>query len=249
MVLSRNLSIATLSALLLGPLGCAPGNPGLDIVGDIAPDDMCVVDPAGTAFIISSTFDLEATFGMPAYGVAFSVQNHLINRFSTSFPVMADVNTITITGAEVELVDRNGRRLAITNSFYRVPAGGTIPSASGDQPGRGVAYATIIPSNVAQQLLTAFENVPAGGGSLVARVAVIGVSQGGSEVISSDFVIPISLCVGCLYSSATPPEDAPTVCNPGQGRTSFVPGYVPPIPCETSEDCASALCSLGRCAP
>ncbi len=249
MVLSRHLSIATLSALLFGSLGCAPGNPGLDIVGDIAPDDMCVVDPAATVFVIASTFDLDSTFGAPAYSVAFSVQNHLINRFSTSFPVMADVNTVTITNAEVELVDRNGRRLAITNSLYRVPAGGTIPSASGDQPGRGIAYATIIPSNVSQQLLTAFENVPAGSGSVVARVAIIGVSQGGSEIISSDFVIPISLCVGCLYSSATPPDDAPTVCNPGQSRTTFVPGYVPPVPCETSDECASALCALGRCAP
>ena len=249
MVLSRHLSIATLSTLLFGSLGCAPGNPGLDIIGDILPNDMCIVDPATLILVGAATFDLDSTFGPPSYSVSFAVQNHLINRFSTSFPVMADANRISITSAEVELVDRNNRRLAITNSLYRVPAGGSIPSSLGDQPGRGVAQATIIPPNVALQLVSAFENVPAGSGSVTARVSVIGVSQGGSEVISNDFVIPISLCVGCLYSGGIPPDDAPAVCSPGQNRTLFVPGYIAPIACETGDDCASALCSLGRCAP
>jgi hypothetical protein len=249
MVPSRLLSIATLSALLGASVGCAPGNPGMDILGSAPPDpgNMCVLDPSTNIFEGGYTFDLDPRFA-PTFALGLVVQNHLINRFSTTFPVMANQSDIIISGAEVELVDRNGRRLAITNSFYRTLASGSIPAASGDQPGRGIASTEIIPPNVAAQLPSIFLDAPAGGASIVARVAIIGTTQGGTEVISSDFIVPVRLCVDCLFLPGAPPEGEENGCRPSQDPF-FVGGFTPLTPCETGDTCPSDLCVLGRCLP
>lgn len=254
MVPSRLLSIATLSASLGASLGCAPGNPGMNVLGAIPPDseDGCTVDPASAVFEGRHVFDLDPRFN-PTMELSLSMQNHLINRYSVTFPVMANQNDITITGAEVELVDRNGRRLAIQNAFYRTPGLGTIPAASGDQAGRGIANVEVIPPNVVTQLSALFADVPAGASEIVARVAVIGSTQGGSEVISGDYVAPISLCVGCRYIPGVPPE-SPTPSMPADGcrvgqDLRYVGGTPPLVACETGDTCPSDLCVLGRCLP
>ena len=248
MVLSRLLSIGTLSLSLAAAVGCAPGNPGMDILGAVPPNpDMCVVDPASIVYRLDQAFDLDPRFS-PRFHLFLAVQNHLLNRFSTTFPVMANQNDISISGAEVELVDRNGRRLAIANSFYRTTGSGLILAAAGDQPGRGIADVDIIPTNVAAQLPALFANAPAGTAQITARVSVIGTTQGGSEIISGEFIIPIRLCVSCLFVPGSPPEGEMNGCQPGQD-VFYVGATAPLLACETNDMCPDDLCTLGRCIP
>ncbi len=90
-------------AALAGAAGCAPGNPGIDVIGQLAPDDECIFTAAGTEFIIQPVLDIDplpegggVEFG-PAYSAQFIVQNSLISRYSTQFPVMADPNDVVAT--------------------------------------------------------------------------------------------------------------------------------------------------------
>lgn len=266
----EKLGLVATTALVLGGLaaGCAPGNPGLAIVGQQAPNDMCVWDPAGNLFVAEPVFDLDpltpalldqmrtldAGFGetRPLYRAQFAVVNNLINRFSTSYPVMADPNRVSITGAEVELLDRGGRRLP--SGFYRTRASGTIPSALGDQPGRGLAAVDVIPQTVAAGLADRFVDTLEGDGLITARVVVIGTSQGGIEVRTAPYILPIQLCYGCLYRVALPMEDEGG-CSPGQD-SSFVFGtFVRTPACSFDSPCVpppvnppfGELCILGHC--
>lgn len=248
------LAAATLGA---GAMGCAPGNPGLVVVNQLAPNDMCVWDPSTQIFVGEPTFDLDpltpailAGIGTgetrPAYIGQFLVLNNLINRFSTGFPVMADPNFVTITAAEIELLSNEGRRLP--NGFYRTRASGTVSSALGDQPGRGLARVDVIPGSLADSLATEFANRLEGDGLITARIVIIGTTQGGTELRTSPFILPISLCYGCLYNNRTLEVGESPGCTPGQDGYYTAPGFARTPSCIVSEDCASGLCVLGHCA-
>lgn len=258
------------TALALGGLaaGCAPGNPGLAIVGQQAPNDMCVWDPAGNLFVAEPVFDLDpltpalldqmrtlnAGLGetRPLYRAQFAVVNNLINRFSTSYPVMADPNRVSITGAEVELLDRGGRRLP--SGFYRTRASGTIPSALGDQPGRGLAAVDVIPQTVAAGLADRFVDTLEGDGLITARVVVIGTSQGGIQVRAAPYILPIQLCYGCLYRTPIAME-TPGGCSPGQDSRFIFRTFDRTPACSFDSPCVPPLmnppfgerCILGHC--
>jgi hypothetical protein len=248
------LAAATLS---VGAMGCAPGNPGLVVVNAVAPTDDCVWDPSATLFVGEPTFDLDpltpailAQIGAgevrPAYIAQLLVLNNLINRFNTSYPVMADPNFVTVTGAEVELLSNEGRRLP--SGFYRTRASGTVGSALGDQPGRGLVRVDVIPGTVAEVLANEFAGRLQGDGLVTARVVVIGVTQGGTELRTSPFVLPIQLCYGCLYNNNPLMVGESPGCTPGQDGYYSAPSYTRTPPCVVSDDCASGLCVLGHCA-
>ncbi len=254
-----NLGLAALAATTLGGLaiGCAPGNPGLVIVTQIAPSDECVWDPAGTLAVAEPAMDLDpltpailSGIGLaetrPVYVAQFQVLNNLINRFSTTYPVMADPNAITATAAEVELLGVDGRRLP--SGFYRTRASGVVNSAIGDQPGRGLLRVDVIPQTVADTLAVTFADRLEGEGLVTARVVIIGQTQGGTEVRTSPYVMPIQLCYGCLYSNRALMTGESAGCTPGQDGYYVAPGFARTPACVTSDECASGLCVLGHCA-
>lgn len=249
-------ALATVT-LAAAAVGCAPGNPGLVVVNQIAPSDECVWDPSSAEFVSEPVFDLDpltpavlANIGVaetrPTYVGQFLVLNNLINRFSTTYPVMADPNFVTITSAEVELLSNEGRRLP--SGFYRTRASGAIQSALGDQPGRGIARVDVIPGSVVDVLANEFAERLEGDGLITARVVIIGVTQGGTELRSSPFVLPIQLCYGCLYNDRTLMVGESAGCSPGQDGYYVARGFVRTPACVTSGDCASGLCVLGHCA-
>jgi hypothetical protein len=254
-----NLGLAALAATTLGGLavGCAPGNPGLVIVNQVAPSDDCLYDPTGTIAIAEPALDLDpltpailSSIGLaetrPVYIAQFAVINNLINRFSTSYPVMADPNAITATAAEVELLGVDGRRLP--SGFYRTRASGVVNSALGDQPGRGLIRVDVIPQTVADTLAITFADRLEGEGLVTARVVIIGSTQGGTELRTAPYVMPIQLCYGCLYSNRMLMTGESAGCSPGQDGYYVAPGFARTPGCITSDECASGLCVLGHCA-
>lgn len=237
-------------------LGCAPGNPGLNILFQVAPTDECVVDPNAIERIVESRLDLDPLTPMmlaeigpaeirPAYIGHYAVNNNLINRFNSGYPLMGDTNDVTVTSAEVELLDTSGRRLP--GGFYRARASGAVESALGDQPGRGLVRIDVVPNAVVDTLTSAFVDTLEGDGSIVARVVLIGVTQAGTEVRSYPYAIPIDLCYGCLYVNRTLEPGQPNSCTPGQDTVYALPGFSRTSPCVDSGQC-STFCVLGHCA-
>jgi hypothetical protein len=253
------LGLVALAATTLGGLatGCAPGNPGLVIVNQVAPSNECLWDPSSTIAIAEPAMDLDpltpailSAIGLaetrPVYVAQFSVVNNLINRFSASYPVMADPNTLTATAAEVELLGVEGRRLP--SGFYRTRAAGVVVSALGDQPGRGIIRVDVIPQTVADTLAITFADRLEGEGLITARVVIIAQTQGGTEVRTSPYVMPIQLCYGCLYSNRTLMTGESPGCTPGQDGYFVASGFARTPGCLSSDECASGLCVLGHCA-
>jgi hypothetical protein len=246
------LGAAACGALWLGGVGCAPGNPGLTVVASLAPTDTCTYDPSGIIFVAQAILDLDPVSvsgggeARPGYVAQFVVTNSLLNRFNSSYPVMADPNDITVTAAEVELLDTRGSRLA--GGFYRTRASGFIDSALGDQPGRGIARVDVIPGSVLSTVIEpAFLDAPEGGGLVTARITLIGVTQSGSEIKSYPYVLPIDVCYGCLYADGVVEEGMTPGCTPGQDTTYILPGFARTPACVDSGECATGACVLGRC--
>jgi len=255
----RRLGAGLIGALALGSatVGCAPGNPGLNVLFQVAPTDECVFDPNSIERIVEPSFDVDpltpmmlssAGFGefRPMYVAHLVVNNNIINRTNSGYPLMGDTSDVTVTSAEVELLGVDGRRVA--GGFYRTRASGVIESALGDQPGRGLARVDVIPRTVAATLANNLIDTLPGEGLIVARVVVIGVTQGGSEVRAAPYIIPIDLCYGCLYAAGMPEAGESAGCTPGQDSTFLLVPFVRTPACVDSGECASGLCVLGRCA-
>jgi len=255
----RRAGAGLIGALALGgaAVGCAPGNPGLNVLFQVPPNDMCLVDPNAIDRVVESRFDLDPLTPMilasagfaeyrPMYVANLVVNNNIINRTNSGYPLMGDTSDVTITSAEVELIGVDGRRVA--GGFYRARASGVIESALGDQPGRGLARVDVIPRTVAATLANNLIDTLPGEGLIVARVVVIGVTQGGTEVRASPYVIPIDLCYGCLYVAGMPEPGESPGCTPGQDSTFLLGSFARTPPCVDSGECASGLCVLGRCA-
>ncbi|MCS6856605.1 MAG: hypothetical protein NZM37_02730 [Sandaracinaceae bacterium] len=241
--------------MLLVGMGCARGNPPLVVVGQVAPTPECILDPAGNLFVFEHVLDLDLATrdqivppSRAAYFTPLLVLNHMVNRFGFAmrYPPMADSNGLTIVGAEVEILDAQGRRLP--RGLYRAQASGFVPSALEDQPGRGIAAVDLIPRSYVPILVEWFTDRSNSEGLLTVQVSVIGVSQGGVEVKSAPFVLPIRLCYGCLFVEGVLEEGERQACFPGQDQVAKVGGYSPPQPCTSSEECPSGRCLLGRCA-
>ncbi len=245
-------ALVALSALA----GCAPGSPSLIVLHQVAPSDECTWDPAGGVFIVAPRFDIDpltpeqrsdAGLGpVPTYVAHLAVENHIRSRYSNSFPVQADPNTIAIQAAEVELLGANGQRLPA--GFYRTRASGTIPSAAGESPGLGLATVDVIPGSVSAGLADAFAGASAGEGLVTASVVLIGVTGGATEVRSGPFIIPLEICYGCLYVDHVPATGEVVGCSPGQDAIFALPGFSKTPICASSDECASGLCTVGRCA-
>jgi hypothetical protein len=241
---------------LVGAVGCAPGNPGLVVLAALAPNEQCIYDPAGVLFVAQPLMDLDPlTTGAggltelrPSYVAQFIVNNNIISRFSTAYPPQGNVNQISATGAEVELLDARGNRLP-GGGFYRTRASGTVNAALGDQPGRGLVRVDVIPNSIATTVVEPyFIGSTEGQGLVTARIVIIGQTAGGTEVRSAPYVMPIDVCYGCLYRDGALMVGQIPGCSPGQDGPYIISGYARTPTCIDSGECASGACVLGHCA-
>ncbi|GAB4203453.1 MAG: hypothetical protein OHK0013_17560 [Sandaracinaceae bacterium] len=249
------LGVVATSATLAGAAGCAPGNPGVVVLASLAPNEQCVYDPAGIIFVTMPLMDLDPLVGSgggltelrPSYIAQLVVNNNIISRYSTSYPVQGNVSQWIATGAEVELLDVRGARLP-GGGFYRTRASGTIPAALGDQPGRGLVRVDVIPNSIATTVVEPFfVGSTEGQGLITARITLIGQTGGGTEVRAAPYIMPIDVCYGCLYQDGTLEVGQIPGCSPGQDTPYIISGYSRTPACIDSGECASGACVLGRC--
>lgn len=209
------------AAALLALSGCAPGNPGLIVGGVIEPDEACMVNEAGFRLVRGT---LDTTAARISYTINPLLYSQLINLSSMSAPPRADPNTINLVRAEVELRDLNGAPFALSGpNPYSVPATGLVLSAmigAMGMPALGWGTAEIIPPAYGEDLRGIEE------GTVVAAVRVVGITAGGAELVSPEFLWPIDLCAGCLFSCVRGTEGE-ALCVPscrfGQDVVSVTP--------------------------
>lgn len=232
--MARSLKFLGVAMALLGA-GCAPGNPGISIRGMIAgtpgsSGQGCTYDPSATTLQISHRLDLRPGFGVngPRYLAILAVENNILNRATTQFPVQADVNDVHMESFHVLLLTAAGTSVA----EYDVPAQGFIPSGTGTEPGVGIATVAVVPPNVANVLLNQSAE------SIFAHIQARGTTTGGVEVTSPEHVMAIDLCYGCM-NGACNPDNSFRGCIEGQDGDCTV--GEPAEFCRITGTCASAL--------
>lgn len=211
----------TLWCAVLVLWGCAPGNPGLILAGALAPDDACEFDQ-------SNPFQVEGVLDVASASVTYTltglVLNQLLDLSSTggALPPMADPNTVLIESAEVELRDVQDNALGFEGlpNPYRVPATGFVASGEGAEPGRGIATMQVIPPIYGEALRGA------AGSRIIVGVRVLGVTAGGTELLSSELAWPVLLCSGCLFACVQDDDEeglCRSACRPGQDALTISP--------------------------
>lgn len=218
------LSSAVVIVALLGALGCAPSNPGIDIEGLAPADDTCGFVPATDRFLGRGLLDTDAATitarGGIRYIAAIQIANHMMNRGSFVYPLMSDANTWHAMEAEVELRGLDGRPLADLGDLpprFRVPVSGAIvPSANSvEEPGRGIVFAEVVPAVYGDQLADRE-------GTLVVAVRVTGTTAGDSTQQTGELTFNVTLCRGCLQQCVLDeqcrPSAAASCLSTGQDR-------------------------------
>lgn len=210
----RTLLLASMALLA----GCAPGDPGLVIQNVVAPNEQCMYD-VGNAMTSHGTYDLAGGGG---YFATLRLGNQLIdlgNNGTTGTP-RANPNVIMVQEFEVEITDTASSTLELGGlpNPYTVPAGGgVVPSSDGNSAGEALGTVTLIPPVYGDSL---------GEGEIVVRMRAVGTTVGGAEVVSSEFVFPITVCNGCLFDCRFDDEGEPVCapsCTPGQDSMHVTP--------------------------
>lgn len=215
-------------AVLLALGGCAPTNTGIEIEGLLASGEGCVYMPsASSTMLVTPVLDTgpsTALFnaGGIHYAAAFQVVNRMLNRASSTYPLMTDTNSFHVEEAEVELRALDGTPLPLGDlpSRFRVPASGFIPSATGSsEVGRGLAVVDVVPAIYGDALAGS-------NGTIVIAVTLSGVTSGDSRQSTGELEFPLLLCNDCLFSCAEE-DDMPIAehvlsCAPGQDNISLL---------------------------
>ena len=201
-------------------LGCAPSNPGLTIDGVLVPTEMCEFT-AANLFLVQATLDTAPPAGDDIrYLAVFRVGNHLVNRGQLVYPLMADPNVISLSQAEIEVLNSDGTRFDFgMPNPYRVTAVGAIPSTVSNEPVFGTSVVEVLPPAYGAAL------AGVGPGTLIFSVRMIGVTSGGATLVSGPMNLPINLCLGCLFSCVVDEMGIPVggpSCFPGQDRESII---------------------------
>lgn len=219
---------AGVGAALLGvlggvPAGCSDEQTGLYIEGNMAvePPD-CVASPGSTAtLLLSGELDVALK---PDYEALLLVGNQMTPRGDKD-NLRTESMTVTITGAEVQLLDGVGQSV----TEFTVPASGTIRPDGSEDPGFGVIGVTLIPAVEGARM---FDEIQSRGQVLtrVARVRVFGETLGGIDVESAEITYVVKVCRGCLVRF--PPEslDVNGDCNESLQDVSGDP------PCKFGQD-------------
>lgn len=199
------------------------------VLAAVPPNCEYKADPSSTQLL---TGVLDVAF-LNSYEGAVLVANQLTPR-GIKNQLRAETSGVELQGAEITLTRANGAAL----DEFSVPAGGFVHSNTSQGPGYGMAFVTMIPPNVGNDLraeLVARLNQAGArrGASLtvIASIRVFGTTLGGTEITSGEFTFPIDVCYGCLIDF---PIDA--VENPGDGR----------ICAGTGESVAAQQCIRGQ---
>lgn len=173
---------------LTSVVGCTDDGASLHVICPISPeveDGKCVFDPASELCEYKGVMNLAAA---SQYDTSLKVESGLMSR-AREVPPRTEPNRLSLTGGEVELRKSDGARLDIPgmDNPYQFDGAGTVSPG-----GVGAMSVTLIPQKYADRLrenVLSAEPLP----QIVAAVKVRGITDGGEDVESGEWLWPIRL--------------------------------------------------------
>ncbi|GAC1570681.1 MAG: hypothetical protein NVS3B20_23570 [Polyangiales bacterium] len=124
----------------------------------------------------------------------------------------AEPNRVLIKGAEIHLTTEGGAEIAPL--FTSLGTGVVDPTLSADA-GYGVMVVNLIPASIGKKLRDQLRGRGYGSSlTVLASFNVFGTTLGNTEVKTTNFVFPITVCYGCLVDFSGDIND-PTLGTPG----------------------------------
>lgn len=189
------------------------------------PDERtCVFEPdASGAFRARGVLDVALS---PVYSAFVLVANQLTPRGDKQ-NLRSETSGIVLEGAVVELETAGGELL----DAFTVPTSGFVDGASGEAPGFGSAFVTLIPEQHGTELRESQGSRATE--TRIARVRVFGRTVGGVTVESTELAFPIVICWGCLidWSSADGSGSCGATAGEELGDAPCFPGQDEPTDC------------------
>jgi len=162
---------------------CAPNDSALFIRGVLArvsPQCSVKADPSSLMLGIGT---LDRAFAS-SYIAPLLVGNQLVRRGAKD-QLRTETSRVRLEGAIVSVGTASGATL---QEFSTIGTGFVDPG-TGDEPGYGFMYATLVPPGVGTA-----------GDVVNVTVRVYGTTLGGEEIESGDISFPVQICQGCLVS-------------------------------------------------
>jgi len=133
------------------------------------------------------------------YALGVSLANQLA-RLGDSELLHTETSYIRLEGAEVSFEAVSG---GSSIPAFTLPLSDTVPPSDGDEPGEGIAVLQLVPPG------TEIEE-----GTYLISITLFGHTLGGTPIEAGEFIWPLDVCNGCLFSCD--PESAPP-CAPLRG--------------------------------
>jgi hypothetical protein len=204
--------LATAAAMGLSA-GCAPNDSALFIRGVLAQQPpQCIVKNDPSSLMLGMGV-LDREFAQ-TYVAALLVGNQLVRRGSKD-QLRTETSRVRLEGAIVSV----GTAAGSTIQEFSTIGTGFVDPGTGDEPGYGVMFATLIPPGAG-----------APGEVVNVTVRVFGTTLGGQEIESGDISFPIAICQGCLVSY---PSDA---IDPATGQCLVGGDATVDPPCQPGQD-------------
>lgn len=195
------LMAAGVATICLAPPGCADNRSTLYVVGVLAKSEDCTVtfDP-GQPRIGRGLMDTFVALG--GYAPPLLIGNQMVPQGNND-QLRTETSRVDLRGAEVRLSAVGGAELA----NFSTTASGSINPAPSTAPGFYGTTVMMVPPGL---------NPP--DGEYIASVRVFGVTLGGQDVETGEFLFPIQVCSGCsLMGDCSPTTEEPVgACRPGQ---------------------------------
>lgn len=211
--------------LALGAIGCTEEQTGFFILGNVAVESPeCVARAEGSSLLLDSgVLDVALK---PDYEASLLVGSQLAPRGDKA-NLRTETMITTITGAEVHLYTDTGDPDPNSPEFT-VPAAGVIMPDSSEDPGFGIATATLIPAATGVSLRDELQN-PAEVRTRVAVVSVFGKTIGGLDIETAPHSYVIRVCEGCLI-------DFPAEAINSNGQCFGATQDIGAAPCRVGQD-------------
>ena len=139
--------------------------------------------------VLSGLMDVNLT---TQFRIGVQVGSQLLETGNSDM-LRPESNRVVIKGAEVHLLDEQGRLI----EEFTVAATGFIDPTVTSEPTYGVAAFRVIPPQTGALLRDQFINANPDQINIIATFTVFGETLGGSEIESAEYSWPITVCYGC----------------------------------------------------
>ncbi len=196
MIRHQNLTLALVlsGAALIGCVNNGADGP-MRIIGNVVPEDGCLVDSTSTTFNDDGVIEASSRLG-------YVFTPAVINDITLVDGEVAANKTIYVTGARVDISFYDtelGEAVAADAELleFQVPVAGTIDPGGGTSAFSFEVVPPELLAAIGARLGVVTEANPLPRTVLDVRIQMVG-TKGGGEVESNVFRYPVEVCVGCL---------------------------------------------------